>query len=302
LSDDERLSLEHEAWIRAHVDPTGPIEQPHEAPWSVVLRIPTHDGVVWFKENVAPLAHEAAVVQLLAERMPDRVTELVAVDVERGWMLARDAGTRLRDVPASEADWYAILPIYAELQLGVADDVDRLLAAGASDFRVAEIPTLFRELVEAEAAALLADELRGLHELAHRIDEACRALAESRGVPESIQHDDFHDGNVFVDAGHYRVLDWGDCCVSHPFATLRIPFEGIVWDTSWRLAGLRDAYLEPFTGRATRSELLRAYDDAWIVAGVTRALKWAPLVDALPKPHRWEDAVTLRLRVLLGES
>lgn len=292
---------EHEAWIRAHVEPSGPIERPHEAPWSIVLRVPTGDGVVWFKENIAPLAYEAGVVQLLAERMPDRVTELVAVDVERGWLLARDAGTRLRDVPASEADWLAILPSYAELQLVMADDVDRLLVAGAADFRVASIPALFRELVEAEATALRADELEGLREFAHRVDEACAALA-SRRVPESIQHDDFHDGNVFVDAGRYRFLDWGDCCVSHPFATLRIPFEGIVWDTSWNLAGLRDAYLEPFTAHASRNELLRSYDDAWVVGGVTRALKWAPLVDALPKPHRWMDAVTVRLRVLLGES
>lgn len=301
MSQDHRASPEHEAWIRAHVEPSGPIERPHDAPWSIVLRVPTREGVVWFKENIAPLAHEAGVVQLIAERMQDRVTELVAVDVERGWFLAHDAGTRLRDVPASEADWHAILPSYAELQLAVADDVDRLLAAGASDFRVASLPTLFRELVEAEATSLHADELQGLRDFAQRVDEACAALASSR-ILESIQHDDFHDGNVFVDAGHYRFLDWGDCCVSHPFATLRIPFEGIVWDTSWNLAGLRDAYLEPFTACASRSELLQAYDDAWVVGGVTRALKWAPVLEALPKPNRWMDAVTVRLRALLGES
>jgi aminoglycoside phosphotransferase (APT) family kinase protein len=295
------LTPEHEAWIRAHVEPSGPIERPHEAPWSVVLRVPTREGVVWFKENVAPLAHEAGVTQLLAERLPDRIVELAAVDADRGWLLMRDGGTRLRDLSDSETDWLAILPRYAELQLAVVGDVDQLLAAGAPDRRVASIPRLFRELVEAEAPALDADDLHGLRELARRVDEACAVLS-SIGVPESIQHDDFHDGNVFVDAGNYRFLDWGDCCVSHPFATLRIPFEGIVEDTNWSLAGLRDAYLEPFTGLATRSELLQAYNHAWLVAGVTRALKWAPLVDALPQPHRWMDAVTVRLRILLGES
>jgi len=296
-----RVTPEHDAWIRAHVEPSGPIERPHEAPWSVVLRIPTREGVVWFKENVPPLAHEAGVTQLLAERMPDRIVELAAIDVDRGWLLMRDGGTRLRDLPDSEADWLAILPRYAELQLAVVRDVDRLLAAGTPDRRISSILRLFRELVEAEATALSADELHGLRELGHRVDEACAVLA-SIDVPESIQHDDFHDGNVFVDAGSYRFLDWGDCCVSHPFATLRIPFEGIVEDTTWSLAGLRDAYLEPFTACAARSELLHAYDHAWLVAGVTRALKWAPLVDALPKPHRWLDAVTVRLRILLGES
>ena len=38
-----------EAWIRERVDLTGEIEQPHVRWWSTVLRVPTADGVVWFK-------------------------------------------------------------------------------------------------------------------------------------------------------------------------------------------------------------------------------------------------------------
>ena len=294
------VAAEHEAWIRAHVDVDGPITQPRVFPWSTVLRVPTQTGVVWFKENVPVLAHEAAVVELLVARAPDDVPEPVSVDADRGWLLTRDAGTRLRDVPPTAADWLTLLPLYADLQLAVAPDADRLVAAGAPDRRPAVLPALFRELAEHEAERLGAEELRQLRAFAHRVDDACAALGQI-GVPCSIQHDDFHDGNIFVRDGRFRFIDWGDACVSHPFATLRIPLEGIAEDTDWDVDAIRDSYLEVFSDRATRVELLQAFEDAWVVAGVTRALKWAPLVASLPRPHEWEDAVAIRLRVLLEE-
>jgi hypothetical protein len=37
------------AWIRAHADVTGPIEQTHREMWSTVLRVPTTQGTLWFK-------------------------------------------------------------------------------------------------------------------------------------------------------------------------------------------------------------------------------------------------------------
>lgn len=294
------VAAEHEAWIRAHVEVDGAITQPRVFPWSVVLRVPASDGPVWFKENAPPLAHEAGVVRLLAQRTPPLLPELVAVDVDRGWLLMRDAGTRLRDAPPTAADWLTLLREYADLQLAVARDVDRLLAAGAPDRRPAVLPGLYRELLDAEASKLSGQVLRRLRAFATRVDAACAAL-DARSVPDSIQHDDFHDGNVFVRGGSYRFLDWGDCCVSHPFATLRIPLEGIAEDTDWDVGGLRDAYLSRFAAYEPFDQLREAFADAWVVAGVTRALKWAPLVASLPRPHAWEDAVPIRLRALLEE-
>ena len=294
------VAAEHEAWIRAHVDVDGPIKQPRDFPWSTVLRVPTRAGVVWFKENVAAFSHEAAVVASLAAHAPEDLPELVAVDADRGWLLTRDAGTRLRDVPPTAADWLALLPIYANLQLAVSPDADRLVDAGAPDRRPAVLPGAFRELVEDEADRLGAEELRQLRAFARRVDDACARL-ERLAVPCSIQHDDFHDGNIFVRDGRFRFIDWGDACVSHPLATLRIPLEGIAEDTDWDVDAIRDAYLAVFSGYVARAALLQAFEDAWVVAGVTRALKWAPLVATLPRPHDWEDAVAIRLRVLLEE-
>src|SRR5262249_33480564 len=184
-------------------------------------------------------------------RAPEHVPELVAVDADRGRLLSRDAGTRLRDVPPTAADWLALLPIYGNLQLAVSADADRLVAAGAPDRRPAVVPGLFRELLEDEAARFGVEELRRLHAFAHRVDAACSRL-EQLGVPCSIQHDDFHDGNIFVRDGRFRFIDWGDACISHPFATLRIPLEGIAEDTAWDVDAIPAAYLAVFSGPPTR--------------------------------------------------
>jgi hypothetical protein len=108
------------AWIRARVDVTGEIEQPHVRWWSTVLRVPTAGGGLFFKA-VAPIHRfEAPLTARLAELQPARMTEVVDVDPERGWFLMRDAGTRLRELMESPADlhhWERVLPEYARLQL-----------------------------------------------------------------------------------------------------------------------------------------------------------------------------------------
>jgi hypothetical protein len=142
---------EAEAWIRRHVAPTGEIEQPHVRPWATALRVPTADGVVWFKASAPEVAHEGPVVQLLAARRPDLVPPLLALDRERAWMLSADGGTRLRELVESERDlsrWLDVLPAYAALQRDAAVDVDAFLAAGVPDCRLAALPGLYRGLAE----------------------------------------------------------------------------------------------------------------------------------------------------------
>ena len=73
----------------------------------------TTGGDVWFKANIPLLAYEAAVVDLLAARRPDCVPELLATDLDRGWMLMADGGERLREIVERERDlgrWLEVLP------------------------------------------------------------------------------------------------------------------------------------------------------------------------------------------------
>ncbi|MBA2297328.1 MAG: hypothetical protein H0W14_04760, partial [Actinobacteria bacterium] len=76
---------------------------------------------------------------------------LLAVELERGWLLLADAGTRLRDLVERERDlsrWLEILPLYAGLPLDLADDADRLVSLGVPDLRLSRLPTLYEQLLD----------------------------------------------------------------------------------------------------------------------------------------------------------
>lgn len=287
---------EARGWIAerlAEVDTTqiGGVEQPHVRPWSTALRILTSEGVLWFKANARVLTHEAAAVRHLAAARPALVPELVALDLDRGWMLMRDAGERLREVVARERDldrWLVVLPLYGELQLAAARRADELVAAGVPDYRCAQLPEMVSRItVEARG---LDGEARRLLSDTGTVTALCEKLA-AVGVPESIQHNDLHDGQVFVRGGRYRILDWGDACVSHPFLTMSVTLEGqLAWglddvEGSLDTTRFRDAYLEPFAPFAARQDLVVALEAALRLGWIARALVTLPLALELGSPH-----------------
>src|SRR6266498_3381321 len=222
---------EASAWIRARVEVSGDIEQPHVRWWSTVLRVPTAEGDLFFK-SVAPVHRfEAALTARLAELQPGRVAEGVDGDRERGWFLMRDAVARLREVVATRAElhhWERLLPEYARLQIEVAPHAGEFLALGVPDERLAVLPDLLQALLARRPHGLTDDEHRQALASVPRFEEMCRELADD-GLPETIQHDDLHDGQVFVRRGRYLVFDWGDSSVSHPLLSLTVNLRSIAW-------------------------------------------------------------------------
>jgi hypothetical protein len=243
-------------WIDRRLDQrgrarTGAPEQSHSSPWSTVLRVPTNRGEVWFKANVDALRHEAALVERIAARRPDAVPPLLAADTATGWLLMADVGESLRVLAARERSldrWYDVLPRYATLQLDLADDVDDLLALGVPDRRLATLPTAYERLMEEIGAD------QRFRAAAPLVVDLCDELAAYR-LPELLQHDDLHDGQVFVRNGRHLVMDWADACISHPFFTLSVTLEGVLaWglddvENSVDTAPFRDAYLAPYAER-----------------------------------------------------
>ena len=262
------------AWIedelgRLGLTRTGEIEQPHVYPWSTVMKVPTDAGTVWFKANTDQLRHEAALVDVIARRRPDAVPPQLAFDPDSGWMLMADAGEQLRTVVPREeslARWLDVLRLYAGVQLDLADEVERMLELGVPDMRLATLP---------EKYDLLMDEIDAeprFREASGRVRDLAAELA-AYGLPELLQHDDLHDGQVFVRDGQHLLMDWGDACISHPFFTLSVTLEGVLaWglddeEDSEDTAPYRDAYLEAFSER---------YDvDLVAAATVATRLGWA---------------------------
>ena len=305
--------LEAHAWIDEVIGAlgarrTGPIEQPHVRPWSTAMRAPTTDGDLWFKANAPPLRYEASVVQVLSEPRPDLVPELVGVDAERGWMLMRAGGERLREVVVREQSqdrWLDVLPLYAELQLAVASRVDELVALGTPDLGLERLPQVYSRLVD-ETEGLAREQRDRLIARAADVDAMCRDLA-GLGVPETIQHNDLHDGQVLVAGDRYVMFDWGDSCVSHPFTTMSVTLEGLIaWglddvEGSVDTTPFRDAYLRPFSDRAPHEELQGGLAATLRLGWICRAAATRPLALALDGEPRERllEAARRHLRMFL---
>ena len=299
---------EAETWIRERVEVTGPIDQPHVYPWSTVLHVPTADGDLWFKAVSAQHAFEPELGLLLAEAFPDRVTELLAIDAELRWMLMRDAGTRLRELDGADLrDWEAVLPRYAEIQIALAPRAAELLELGVPDQRLAGLADAVEALLENDEA-LLIDQHEGLtsaqrDELQARMPELRRLVEEleAAAIAETIQHDDLHDGQVFVKDGRHVISDWGDSCVSHPFHTLTVTLRAIAWRQGLEpgtepILRLRDAYLEPYGADASLADL------AYRTGTLGRALAWHGHMQSR-EPEHWDredaESVPYGLRLYL---
>ncbi len=301
------------AWIaeqlaRLGLTPTGGVEQTHVRPWSTALRVPVSEANLWFKANMPSLVYEAAVVSILGRCGPDRVPELLAVDLERGWMLMADGGELLRDVVARERSldrWLDVLPLYAELQLAAAGNVDAFATAGVPHRRLDDLTSEYALLLDA-VRALTPEESSRLLGLQREVREMCEELA-ALAIPDTIQHDDLHDGQVFVREGGYVVADWADCCVSHPFFTMAVTLEGnLAWGLddvadSVDVRPFADAYLEPFSAFGQPAELRAALATALRLGWICRAIniqRWASSLDP-PDRDTHLDGVAIRLRMFL---
>ena len=276
----------------------------HERPWARVARIPTDDGATFVKSTMPALAHEMPVTALLARVAPRAVTPVIAHDDAQRFLLMEDAGERLRSIIERDRDlrhWRGLLRRYAEVQLATTPRAAELVAAGCPDMRAGALTRAFEELIADDVLISVAGKHGDMRELLPRLRAiAPRArewdLALGAIVPPTIQHDDLHDGQVFIRDGHVRFLDWGDAVVSPPFYSLVVIERSIAYTFdlapgSPELLRLRAEYLEPFTASAARARLEEAVAIALVLGRLVRALTWTRVMRALPPEQRDAEAV-----------
>jgi hypothetical protein len=303
-------------WIRAEakrnsIQLTGEIEQNHAYAWSTVMRVPCNVGTLFFKATAPETVYESALTQKLAGWFPDCMPELVAVDTARGWMLMHDGGEQLRASIRPTQDikpWEPVITRYAELQIGLAEHVSEILALGIPDHRLAKLPALYTQLL-ADEESLMIDQEKGLTTaefqliriLTPRFGQICAELA-SFGIPESLNHGDFHDGNILLKNGPLKkrrvtFFDWGDASVTQPFVSLRTFFVSIeialkLDDYSFTpgMSTLLDRYLDPWQRFASKEVLLKAYRLSKPAASISKALAWHQTIERLDGSLREEFA------------
>jgi hypothetical protein len=292
-----------EDWIRsqlaAHgIGLRGQISLHQERPWSTVLLVATDAGPVYFKDVSPEDRFEVGLTAGLAERWPDQVPRLFGSDADRGWMLLDGRHPRLRESADGQelvASWRRLLPAYAALQIGLADDPAWVLEAGTPDRRPSLIASQLQALVDdplvlssAAAESLGADERRDWVRAVESIHHWCMEL-DGFGVPPSINHGDLHDGNILAAEGGYRFFDWGDASLAHPFFSLRTAWVSLENRLGWverdpRFRPLEADYLGPWISlkseRAARSAF-RIASHLWAAGSL---LSWWQSLSRLSPP------------------
>ncbi|HTU05283.1 MAG TPA: hypothetical protein VMG13_06975 [Trebonia sp.] len=289
---DPRWVADADGWIdaecaRAGLARTGPALA-RGRPWSVVARVPTRSGTVWFKASPPASSFEPALLAALAAWHPEAFTAPVAVDLDRAWSLTRDNGPTLREQQSETGDvspWLATVRGYAQLQLDLARHLTDMLALGLADLRPRSVPRQFEELLADPATervidapgGITRDQYRDLRTLAPRLRDWCAELIDL-GIPASLDHADVHPGNIF--AATRTPFDWGDAAVAHPFASLQVALRTAARQAGPRpLASELDALTENYLGPWLDAGYPRAATDS----SLSLALRVAPLARALTR-------------------
>jgi hypothetical protein len=262
------------AWTASEADLTGPVVELHRRDWSAMVQAPTADGMLYAKATAPSSAHEVPLTEALARWYPALSVELVATDVPRGWLLMRDAGEALRTRLTRDPDLAVVETLYrryAELQVATTAHVDALIAMGVPDRR-------------REAFRRLARDVAVDHDLVGRL------MADLARVPlpDTVVHEEIHDGNVVVRDGACLVIDWADSCVGHPFFGVVVGLRSIsdrlgLDPGAEPLERLVQAYLEPWSAVAPVADLRAVFPTAYRLGMLNRALSWGTgLADLTP--------------------
>ncbi len=280
-----------------------PAKQIHKRAWSMVTRVPTNSGDLYFKATEPALRYEVRLTAVLSQ-MGFPVPDIVAVDEAEGWILMHDSGQPLRSILQETRDislWETAVTQYAHMQIELIDHTETILQTGLFDRRLATLPKQYETLLQDRNAMLIGKE-NGLTESAyHKLMDAvpsytmmCQQLGNF-GIPETLHHDDFHDNNIFVKEDQFTFADWGEACLTHPFFSMIIVLRIAEYilklaKTDHSLTRLKDAYLNQWRDFGTTAQLQDAFDLAQIVGTVNRALTWHTMLTFMEEAERAEEA------------
>ena len=320
---DEGWFPEVQAWIRATlarsgITITGSLSQPHVRMWSTALHISTDQGAYFFKATTQSLRYEARLTRYLSERYPTLVAELLAVDEDHGWLLMPAGGQKLRQYLQSTRDhalWQRILRGYASLQVSLTEFPAEILALGTPDRGLGRFPTLYHEILRDPDAlgvgtswGLSRAEYRKLLKLQGLVSRLCHELDDC-GIPASLDHGDLHDNNIFLANSEFRIFDWGDSSLTHPFFSLRTAFVNMEMTFGWAEGApifdkFAEEYLDSWRIYTVRDDLQKAFSLAQRLWSLSSAYRWYIFQDQFPGEHQgeYQAAVPALLKEFLGAN
>ncbi|MEO1063157.1 MAG: phosphotransferase [Actinomycetota bacterium] len=233
------------AWAADALAATGrrPTADPRQIrTWNLssLWRLPTDAGPVWLKCVPSFFAHEAAVMEVLADQAVPPL-----VDGEPGRSLL-DHVEGVDGYDADVAGWRTHVDTLVGIQLAAVERPDELTASGVPARSLAELVGRLREVVARWAPELEPAVVDRLGAVLDRADSVIDLVLELAPIT-TLVHGDAHPGNGRFHGGRVTILDWGDSFVGHPLLDLSVgeayhaelaPAVVDLWLERWRHAGL----------------------------------------------------------------
>ena len=233
---------------------------------SSLSQIETTLGCLYFKAVPPFFAREPGVTSVLGQFAPEHTPEIVAINLERDWMLMKDFGdealtekTRLEQVRSALSD-------YAKLQIKSLEHLAPLRAAGCQHRSLEALALEIHDLLWDETLLLRDQEdglssaqIKRLRELEPEFVRRCKTLSKL-GIPDMLEHGDLWRNNVNFCHGRTVFYDWTDAAIAFPLQSVPLSeLEPEVWGSDARET-LTEAYLEPFTVFAPMLVLKAAFN------------------------------------------
>jgi phosphotransferase family enzyme len=246
---------------------------------SAVLRAPTDGRDLFLKAVFPPFHAEPVLTRLLAERFPDSVPPVIAIEPDEGWLLVEDIGSEwVGDVPEPDRPGAlgrgaaALVTIQRELAPDVGS-IRILLDAGAPHRPLAELAASVAAAIGPDGFGL-GDPLEAAR--ARRVLDAVAAAVtrvEAVGLPESVVHGDFHSGNAALVDDRIVIIDWSDAAISNPAIDL---VTWIAWsdDKQHEIDAAIDGWIEAWSGTVDGNALRAVVDDALIVGAAYQIVSY----------------------------
>ena len=261
--------------------------------WSIscVLHAPTTGGDFFFKAVPPLFGREPALTDLLARRHPGQAPDVVALDAAQGWMLMRGFGGAVLQEGAERAVWERAARAYAAIQLDWRTDLDGLRRVGCPERGPLWLAGQIDALLADEAfmrldqpGGLTPQQLAELRALAPRLKAVC-ADWQAAGVPLTLEHGDFHIGNIVANGDQLLIFDWTDGCIAHPFVCLAALLE--MAPPEWR-AAITDGYLEPWRAIAAPAQIETALRLARVLGPLHMAMSYYDIHHAAEPLMKWQ--------------
>lgn len=188
---------------------------------SAVLRVQTSGGCVYFKACPKELRQEIATTDFLAQKIPDRIPNVIASDAGKGWMLTEEIEGVKLDTLSEAEPWCQALTAYAQLQQDALGFLDELTMC--ADWRPLSMLSAFESLLnrlpsllDGYPAPLTEREIEGLRAMIPKFESLCQSV-EAYGVPCTLEHCDANGDNFWMGSNGLIVTDWAESCITHPF-------------------------------------------------------------------------------------